>query len=525
MRVASVQQNARDVKSYKDAWKEIMLLIDSAASEPVDLIVLPECAYPAYYLGYDFDMASEAMEYIDKVIEDISMSAKKHKVNIAVGLAVNSGDGLMNSGLFFNRDGEILGTCSKSNLWHFDHKWFNCGKNFDVIESDIGRLGLIVCADGRAPEISRILSLKGAEIIIDMANLTSSGNDPSKLSNPQFDYMLPTRALENGVWLVMSDKVGLEANSVLYAGRSCIINPEGIIVASASSDKSEVIYADIDLERKYKKPPERRPEEYKILVSLTENLPIYKSMASPVVIWDKEIQAASVQYEYEDVDQYINKAQKFIKVLEGQDAELILLPQLRRNMDYSVCSEKILESIGCSKTIIAMTGYRKEAENEFKSTIVASKDKIYGIYDKIHENEQGLTGGTFKNSIIRTPICTIGIMHDQEGLIPETARCLMLGGADIIMWTDNEGSAATELVARTRAAENKVYIIRSGSMKENDYSMIVNPDGRIISCTMSGIDQSTSALLVTALCNSKTVVPGTNLVLDRKPFLYEVLVR
>ena len=525
MRVASVQQNAWDVRDYKKAWKEIMLLIDSAASEPVDLIVLPECAYPAYYLGYDTGKTLEAMGYIDKVVEDISKRAKKYKVNIAVGLAVKSGDGLLNGGLFFNRDGEVLGTCSKSNLWHFDHKWFEYGTNFDVIDTDIGKVGLIVCADGRAPEISRILALKGAEIIIDMANLTSSGNDASKLSNPQYDYMLPTRALENGVWLVMADKVGLEADSVLYAGRSCIISPEGKIVASASSDKSEVIYADIDLGREYKKLPERRPEEYQILVSLTENLPIYKNMASPVVLWDKEILAASVQYEYKDVVQYINKARNFIKVLEDEDAELILLPQLRRDMDFSGCSEKVLESIGSSKTIIALTGYRQVSGNEFKSTIVASKDKTYGIYDKIHEDEEGLTGGTFKNSIIKTPICTIGVMHDQEGVIPETARCLMLGGADVIMWSDNEGSTATELVARTRAAENKVYIIRSGSMKENDYSMIVNPDGRIISCTMSGVDQSTAALLVTALCNSKTVVPGTNLVLDRKPFLYEVLVR
>lgn len=524
MRVATVQQNAKDVKSYKEAWEEIKLLIDNAASEPVDLIVLPECAYPAYYLGYDRDRTTEAMGYIDKVVEDVSRRAKKYKVNIAIGLAVKSGNGLMNAGLFFNRNGEILGTCNKSNLWHFDRKWFDCGMNFDVIESDIGKVGLIVCADGRAPEISRILSLKGAEIIIDMANLTSSGNDASKLSNPQFDFMLPARALENRVWLVMADKVGLEADSILYAGRSCVINPEGTIVASASSDKSEVIYADIDLTQKYKR-PERKPEEYGILVKSTESLPIYKSMASSVVIWDTEIQAASVQYEYEDAVQYINKAKRFVKTLEDLDAELILLPQLRRNLDFSSCNEKVLESISCSKTIIAMTGYRQEAGNEFKSTIVASKDKIYGTCDKIHEDEQGIIGGTFKNSIISTPICTIGIMHDQEGVMPEVARCLMLGGADVIMWSDSEGGTLTESLAKTRAAENKVYIIRTGNMEGNDYSMIVNPDGRIISCTMSGIDQSTSALLVTALCNSKTVVPGTNVVLDRKPFLYEVLTR
>lgn len=525
MIIASVQQNAHDVKSYKDAWKELLMLIDDAASEPVDLIVLPECAYPAYYLGYDANMTSEAMGNIDKVIGDISERAKKYKVNIAVGLAVKKDSCLMNQGLFFNREGELLGSCSKSNLWHFDRKWFGCGTTFDVIESDIGKIGLIVCADGRAPEISRMLALQGAEIIIDMANLTATGNNASNLTNPQFEYMLPARAIENGVWLVMADKVGLEANSVLYAGRSCIISPEGKIVAAASSDKPEVVYAEVDLTKERKGLPERRPEEYKLLVQPTENLPIYKNMTTPVVIWDTEMQAAVVQFGYNSEEEYIQKSRKFIKVLEDQDTALISLPQLKRGMNFADCTEKLRSELTYNNTMIAVTGYRQEKGHEFKSTVVASGTSIYGVYDKIHADEQGLTGGIFDNSIIRTPLCNIGFMHDQEGMIPEAARCLMLGGADVILWSDNEGGNAADLIARTRASENKVYIIRTGCMDKNDYSMIVNPDGRIISCTLSGVDQSASSLLVTALCNSKTVVPGTNVVLDRKPFIYEVLIR
>jgi predicted amidohydrolase len=465
------------------------------------------------------------MECIEEVISDISKRAKKYKVNIAVGLALKNEDSLLNSGLIFNRDGELAGSCGKSNLWHFDRKWFSCGTNFGVIETDIGKVGLIVCADGRAPEISRILALKGAEIIIDMANLTATGNDASKLTNPQVEYMLPTRALENGVWLVMADKVGIEADSVLYAGRSCIISPDGEVIASASSDKSEVIYSEITIDQNRRKLPERRPEEYKLLTQLTENLPIYSSMAAPVVIWDTELQAGAIQFEYKTAAEYIEKAKRFIKVLEDQDTVLIALPQLRRDIDFEICVEELRSSICCFNTIIAVTGYRQESGSEFKSTIVASSDRVYGIYDKIHVNEQGLAGGTSGKAVIKTPLCTIGIMHDQEGMIPEAARCLMLGGADVILWSDNEGDNLVDLIARTRASENKVYIVRTGSMGEKDYSMIVSPDGRIISCTMSGVDQSTATLLVTAMCNSKTVVPGTNVVLDRKPFLYEVLVR
>lgn len=525
MRIALVQQNARDVKSYNEAYREILILIDSAASGTADLIVLPECAYPAYYLGYDMDKAYKAMEYTDKVIEDISERAKKYKINIAVGLAVKKSDGFINGGFFFNRKGELLCTCSKSNLWHFDHKWFNSGSDFNVIASDIGKIGLIVCADGRAPEISRILALQGAEIIIDMANLTSTGNNVAMLTNPQFEYMLPIRALENGVWLVMADKVGLEANSILYAGRSCIINPDGKIVVSATSDKSEIIYADIALEQMSRKLPARRPEEYKLLVQATESLPIYKDMTAPVVIWDTEVQAATVQFEYSTLDEYIRKAGKFIKVLEDQDCALMLFPQLKRDMDYSICVEKLRKHISNYNTIIAVTGYRREFGSEFKSTVIASKEKIYGVYNKIHADEQGLVMGTSENAIIKTPLCNIGIMQDQEGMIPEAARCLMLGGANVILWSDKGKCNSADLIVRTRASENKVYIMRTGSMEENDYSTITGPDGRIITCTINGVDQSASALLVMAFCNSKTVISGTNVVTDRKPFIYEELVK
>jgi predicted amidohydrolase len=524
MKIACVQQTARDVKNYKVAWSDILSLIDNAAEKDADIILLPECSYPGYYLGYDIDKTNEAMEYIEEIIKDISLKAIKHKTYIAIGIVLKKNNEFINGGLLFNPLGEIIMTCGKSNLWHFDHKWFNHGKAFSVVETEIGNLSMMVCADGRAPEIARILALKGADLILDMANLTSSGSDPSKLTNPQYEYMLPARALENGVWIAMADKVGLEANSVLYSGKSCVINPEGDIIASASSDKEEIIYAEIDLAATKKELPKRNPRAYKLLTLPTKDLPIYKDLTVTTNTKETEVYCAVAQFEYDSMEEYIAKAVHFTKTLEDLDCRIIMFPQLEREMDLMQCIQKITSSLSDSKTIVALTGYCKEEQRKYKSTIITSKEMIFGIYDKIHNIEEGIEDGIEVN-IIDTPYCKIGVMHDQEGLIPEFTRCLMLGGADIVLWADNSIDTKPDIITRTRAAENKIYILRTSSKDKDDYATITSPEGRTIASTISGIDQSTSALMVIPLCKSKTIVPGTNVVLDRIPALYNKLVK
>ncbi len=115
-------------------------------------------------------------------------------------------------------------------------------------------------------------------------------------------------------------------------------------------------------------------------------------------------------------------------------------------------------------------------------------------------------------------------MHDQEGLIPEVARGLMLNGVELLIWVDREKREKGELVARSRAAENKVFLIRGGSREKEDYSMILGPNGNILASTMVGVEQAATALIVTALSRSKTVVPGTNAVTTRIPEIYKELI-
>ncbi len=524
MRIACIQQIARDITEYRDAWKDIINLIDKAAAKKPDLIVLPESAYPAYFLGYDEEKCEESLKYIDQVINDLKNKAKNYDIYIAAGIVLKENNNKYNGGILINRQGEIIATTKKSNLWHFDHKWLESGDIADVVDTEFGKIGLMICADGRAPEIPRILALRGAEIIIDLANLTSTGRDPKKLSNAQLDYMLATRAIENNVWLIMADKIGLEANTVLYAGGSCVINPEGKFVNKATPDKEEILITEIDLNNNNNNPVKRIAKDYGILAEETKKLPIYKKIGKSVKIDDSEIQISVVQFEYEkgNLNNYFKLAKKFISQLEIQDSKIIVLPELDKKIGINEMIKKIKNTLKNKATIIVLTGYKGEVDNLFKEVKVFSKEKDYGFYQKVHITEDdNLSQGKLEKGLVKTPYGDLGLMIDQEGLLPEVSRKLMLMGADIIIWNGDYHHLKEETIIRSRAAENKIFVVKAG--KKGSY--ITTPGGSIIAATLIDINQAISKLILPPYSLAKTVVPGTNVVLDRKPKLYRELVK
>ncbi|MGI6226097.1 MAG: carbon-nitrogen hydrolase family protein, partial [Peptococcales bacterium] len=217
IKVVSLQLNAYNVGQSDLGLENALMMIDKAALDKPDLVVLPECSFPGYILGLYEDI-EEQVKKSTAALELFREKARKYSFYLVVGLVENIDERIVNTGVLIGSQGEIVDRAVKSFLWHFDKKWFTSGDSFEVFNTSFGRVGIIVCADGRQPEISRILSLKGAELIIDLTNLVTSGNQPDKLSNQQCDFMLPTRAIENRVWMIVANKVGIEANSVVYCG-------------------------------------------------------------------------------------------------------------------------------------------------------------------------------------------------------------------------------------------------------------------------------------------------------------------
>lgn len=276
LRIACVQLAAHSLDQAEDGLAHALQMTDEAARAAPDLIILPECTYPAYYLrairipppdhgrpgcsghsghlGYSGHLGPHPhsglapVRSCEEVLALFAERARRFRCHLAVGLVEEAPDGrLFNAAFLVGPDGTLVGKARKQFLWHFDSRWFSPGEDLDVFPTPWGTVGLFICADARMPEIPRTLALKGARLLIDPTNLVSTGKDATRLTSAQVDYMLRARAIENRAWIAAANKAGMDEDSILYCGRSLVISPSGNVVAQASSDRPEVIVADICL--------------------------------------------------------------------------------------------------------------------------------------------------------------------------------------------------------------------------------------------------------------------------------------
>jgi predicted amidohydrolase/exopolysaccharide biosynthesis protein len=238
--IACVQARAHDRDAFPARFPELLTLIERAA-EQAELVVAPEGTVPAYCIG------KEAIDpkQIAQAEDAIKAIARRRRATIVYGTARVQGERTFNSAVVIGPDGSRLGHVDKRFLWHFDRRWFAPGSPLPPIPTPVGRLGVLICADGRIPAIAASLADEGAEILVVPTAWVTSGRNPATLENIQADLFASVRARENGVPLVAANKVGVEQHSVLYCGKSQIVDADGAVLARASEREECIITAEI----------------------------------------------------------------------------------------------------------------------------------------------------------------------------------------------------------------------------------------------------------------------------------------
>jgi len=543
LKVACLQVSAREYDDRYENKENILRMIDKAADAHPQLMVLPECAYPAYYISplivkNSLEFQKSTLELIVKV----KQKAKLYKCYIALGIVETDiiENIFYNSALLINPEGREVGRFQKSYLWHFDSYWFCAGSQYPVFETEFGKVGMFICADGRLPEIVRCLNLQGADILIDLTNWVTSGFEKETLTNPQVEYMVPTRALENRVWIIAANKVGMEAKSILYCGKSAVFTPDGQVAKIASSCQEEILFYEIPLEKAMDKSidnqldiiDDRRPELYSELVQPTNTLPIYSIMKKKTGPKNANPLTAVVQIEFEDnFKKYLQKIEFFINNLWERETDIIIFPECDSNFlekgDEIIL--KIKKVTKDRKMLCAITIVEKAGEYYYKTTFLIESGKLLGKYRKTHleRGEKDLfTPGDLGLPVFNTSYGYIGVMIGYEGIFPEIARILTLKGADLIIWPSKFSNDRQINICRSRGAENKIFIACSNSIsdKSSGHSLLASPSGQILTSCLGETEQTSLSTLCLTLSRNKNIVPHTNTILNRKPETYKILI-
>ena len=527
MTIACLQLEALGLARAEEALQRALAMLDAAGKHHPDLMILPECTYPAYYLESIESFHQTKLRPHDEVIRLFGERAKAHRSYVVAGIAQPSSERLLNTAFLFNSQGEVIGTYSKSFLWHFDQVWFDPGREFPTYDLPFGKTGVFVCADGRMPEIARWLGVQGSRLMVDSTAWVTTGGDRATLNNPQFEYMIPTRAIENGAWIAVANKVGVEAESVVYCGRSCVVSPAGKHVAQASTTEEEFILAEIDLAESAGLPIRRRPECYAILGAPTEELPVTCLIAEPIAPASTRIGTLQLK-PYSSPDAYMQRATALSERLVRQGAKLILLPGIAASHADAPAYQaetmlarlqELSRRLDCG---LACPLISKEADGKrARSVYLIASGKVIGKYDQVHLADNGWRAGDTL-PVFDTPYGRIGIIQNDEGLLPETARVLMLQGADLILWSAASSNYPLRMIARTRADENKVFIALATPLEENvpPQTALINPAGAFFATALPDIEQAIAGQIAWAMTRYKEMAPNTNVVLNRQPEAY-----
>ncbi len=218
--------------------ERVLALFHEAVEHGAQLVVFPECAISGYGFA-DLESARVVAEPLPGPTTDaLSAACAATGAYTVVGLLEHDSPEVYNVAALIGPEG-LVGVYRKIHLPYLGVDRFATpgDRPFAVWDTPLGRIGIAICYDLRFPEVLRVLGVLGADIIA----LPTNWPETSELMP---DYVTRTRALENRVYLLACNRVGVESGFRFF-GRSQIVGTSGKVYVE-TGDQPEIAYADIE---------------------------------------------------------------------------------------------------------------------------------------------------------------------------------------------------------------------------------------------------------------------------------------
>jgi len=255
-RVAAVQMDPR-LGKVNENLKTILAKLAEAAEDDAHLVVFPECALSGYGFGSREEGQACAVEAEGPELGQLAKLCSERKIYCVTGFLERDGARLFNAAALIGPSG-LVGVYRKVHLPYLGIDMFvdPGDRPFEVHDAGGMRIGMHICYDAGFPETARVLSLLGADLLVLPTNWPTHAECAA-------EHMVPTRAMENTVYAIAVNRVGVESG-FRFIGHSSIVDPNGNVLAFASHDREEILYADIDVEQARRKHLVRVPGRHEI---------------------------------------------------------------------------------------------------------------------------------------------------------------------------------------------------------------------------------------------------------------------
>lgn len=226
--------------------------IESLSSEGAELVVLSELHDSLYFCQTEnVDNFKYAEEIPSDFTEFYADAAATNNVVIVTSMFERRAPGLYhNTAVVFDTDGSICGKYRKMHIpddpGFYEKFYFTPGDlGFEPIETSIGKLGVLVCWDQWYPEAARIMSMRGAQLLIYPTAIGWNPDDSEDEKKRQLEAWITiqrSHAVANGIPVVSVNRCGFEedpsgqTSGIDFWGTSFIAGPQGEIIFMAPDD-------------------------------------------------------------------------------------------------------------------------------------------------------------------------------------------------------------------------------------------------------------------------------------------------
>jgi N-carbamoylputrescine amidase len=243
--------------------------IGEAAGRGAQVVCLPELFQTQYFCQREDASLFDLAEPIPGPASNkLSEAARKNGVVVIGSLFEKRAAGVYhNTAAVFDKDGVLCGIYRKMHIpddpLYYEKYYFTPGDlGFRAHDTQVGRLGTLVCWDQWYPEGARLTALQGASILFYPTAIGWHPAEKAEFGKAQHDAwrtIQRAHAIANGVYVGVVNRVGFETGNVRgksapgagleFWGRSFLCDPFGTVIAEGSHDKEEILIGEVDLKK------------------------------------------------------------------------------------------------------------------------------------------------------------------------------------------------------------------------------------------------------------------------------------